>query len=151
MRATGPTGPTGSPLVQSPKLSGPVLRNGTGGGTIAFLKSNRPDGLRVDERNGDICRCYLSRRVPRFRRDRCRRRSDPLAAGTAVPGAVIGERAEQADGPARRAAAPGEHGYEQEHERDRPDDGDEHDRDDRRGQTDCTSEEMLAYRTTRKR
>jgi hypothetical protein len=47
---------------------------------------------------------------------------------------VIGERA---DDPARRAASPGEHGHRQEHERDRTNDGDEHDREDRRGQADC--------------
>jgi hypothetical protein len=36
-----------------PKLSGPVLRNRAGGATSAFLKSNRPEGTRADERNGD--------------------------------------------------------------------------------------------------
>jgi hypothetical protein len=90
-------------------------------------------------------------REPRFRRDRCRRLSNRLATGTGAPGAVIGERAEQADGPARRAAPPGDRGEEQEHERDRANDGDQHDREHRRSQADRASEEMLANRTARKR
>jgi hypothetical protein len=40
-------------LAESPKLSGPVLRNGAGGGAIAFPKSNRLDGPGADDRNGD--------------------------------------------------------------------------------------------------
>jgi hypothetical protein len=90
-------------------------------------------------------------REPCLRRARCRRRSDRLATGTAAPGAVIGERAEQADAPARRAAPPGDRGEEQEHERDRANDGDQHDREHRRSQADRASEEMLANRTARKR
>ena len=35
------------------QLTGPVLRDGAGGGMIAFPKSNRPDGPGADERNGD--------------------------------------------------------------------------------------------------
>lgn len=74
-----------------------------------------------------------------------------LATGTAAPGAVIGERAEQADGPARRAAPPCDRREKQEHERDRANDGDQHDREHRRGQADRASEEVLANRTARKR
>src|SRR5665213_1953232 len=77
--------------------------------------------------------------------------SDRLATGTAAPGAVIGERAEQADGTAGRAAPPGDRGEEQEQERDRANDGDEHDREHRRSQAGRASEEMLANRTARKR
>ena len=79
------------------------------------------------------------------------RRSRRLSAGTVVPGVVVGERAEQTEGPACRAASPGEHSHEQEHERDRANDSGEHDREDRRGQTDCASDAMLAYRAARKR
>lgn len=73
------------------------------------------------------------------------------ATGTAAPGAVTGERAEQADGPARRAAPPGDRGEEHEHERDRTNDGDQHDREHRRSQAARTSEEMLENRTAGKR
>ena len=55
-------------------------------------------------------------------------RNDRSATGTAAPLAVIGERAEQADRPARRAAAPGDRGKGQERKRDRANDRDQDDR-----------------------
>jgi hypothetical protein len=54
---------------------------------------------------------------PKPRREECLAR---LASGRRLL-----PRAEQPDGPARRAASPGEHGHEQEHERDRANDSGE--------------------------
>jgi len=42
-----------SPRSLSPKLSGPVLPSGAGCGTIAFRKSNRPEGPDLDDCKGD--------------------------------------------------------------------------------------------------
>jgi hypothetical protein len=50
---TSPSADRLATRVHSPTSSGPVLRNGVGGGTIAFPESSRPDGPGADDRNGD--------------------------------------------------------------------------------------------------
>ena len=101
-------------------------------------------------RRGDSARTCPG---PCIGRARCRGRSDrsALTTGTVAPGAVIGQRAEHAHGPARRAAPPGDRGEKQEQERDRANDGDQHDREHGYSQANRASEEMLVNRTARKR
>ena len=47
-----PLDPSGKPAAD--ESDSPVPRTAPGSGTIAFLESDRPAGLRADERNGDM-------------------------------------------------------------------------------------------------
>jgi hypothetical protein len=80
----------------------------------SVLRASWPSGSARHTPPGTLCMAWMK---PKPRREECLAR---LASGRRLL-----PRAEQPDGPARRAASPGEHGHEQEHERDRANDSGE--------------------------